>query len=79
MTDPCPACEKLPWAASYGKAGAIENRHLKDLHAEIARLRALLAEYVEWHDAELGVDTPAEGTEPYWLERVRAALRGTEG
>ena len=45
---------------------------LKD--REIAELRALLAEYIDWHDYEPGVDTPAEGNEPYWLERARAAL-----
>ncbi len=53
--------------------------HTLNLHAEIAELRALLAEYIDWHDDELGVDTPAEGNEPYWLERARAALAPKEG
>ena len=66
-------CEECAWYLTH-----TDIQHAKALHAEIAELRALLAEYIDWHDDELGVDTPAEGNEPYWLERARAALAPKE-
>ena len=68
---PCEPCEQIEIDSAF-------SYHTLDLHAEIAELRALLAEYIDWHDDELGVDTPAEGNEPYWLERARAALAPKE-
>ena len=68
---PCEPCEQIEIDSAF-------SYHTLDLHAEVAELRALLAEYIDWHDDELGVDTPAEGNEPYWLERARAALAPKE-
>ena len=75
--DPCLICGPNP----YRDGGHLTRAHvrLQTSDREIAKLRALLAEYIDWHDDELGVDTPAEGNEPYWLERARAALAPKEG
>ena len=77
MTEAPPPCEACRLSGDDpGVELLAHNHHVLSaaMDAEIAELRALLAEYIDWHDDELGVDTPAEGNEPYWLERVRAAL-----